>query len=299
MFEEKRITKAYNSAERLDIDNKTKIVIISDCHRGTGGGADNFAQNQLLLYYALNSYYKQGFTYIELGDGDELWENRSMDNIKDEYDSIFELLARMFSDGKLLMVYGNHDIVKRKQKWCRENLAKIHEHNCTAERDLFPDIKVHQAIILKDINTENEILLLHGHQADFINDQLWRISRFLVRYIWHPLELIGIKNPTITSINPNRKDVVERILMDWCDKHGKAIVAGHTHRPIYPNPGETPYFNDGCCVHPRYINAIEINKGEISIVKWEVEVQEDGMLNINKKIMCGPNSINSYFKEGK
>lgn len=299
MFEENRINKAYNSAERMDIDNKTKIVIISDCHRGTGGGADNFAQNQLLLYHALSTYYKDGYNYIELGDGDELWENRSMDKIKDEYDRIFELLAKMFSDGKFLMIYGNHDIVKRRPKWCRENLTKIHEHNCIEESELFTDIKVHQAIVLKEKSTDNELLLLHGHQADFFNDQLWRLSRFLSRYIWHPLELVGVKNPTSTSLNPKKKDKVEKILMDWCDKNGKAIVAGHTHRPTYPMPGETPYFNDGSCVHPRYINAIEICKGEISIVKWEVEVQDDGMLNINKKIICGPNSINSYFVKTK
>lgn len=295
MFETKRITMAYNSAKKIDIDNDTKIAIISDCHRGTGGGADNFAQNQLLLYHALSTYYREGFSYIELGDGDELWESRSMDKIKEEYDHIFDLLARMYRDGKFLMIYGNHDIVKRSSKWCRENLAKIHEHNCTKERELFGDINVHQAIVLKEKGTFHEILLIHGHQADLLNDQLWRLSRFLVRYIWHPLELIGIKNPTSTSINAKKKDKVEKILMDWCSKNGKAIVAGHTHRPMYPLPGEVPYFNDGSCVHPRYITAIEIVSGEISIVKWEVEVQENSMLTIKKRILCGPYAIDSYF----
>lgn len=298
MFEKKRIKEAYKSAKRLEIDNKTKLVIISDCHRGTGGGADNFAQNQLLFCYALKTYYMDDFVYIELGDGDELWENKSMAAIKSEYDHIFALLARMYRDGKLLMIYGNHDIVKRNPKWCRENLTVLYTHNHTKEAkmsELFKDIKVHQAILLNEKGTDNEILLLHGHQADFFNDRLYRLSRFLVRYLWRPLELVGIKDPASTSLNPKKKDKVEEILMDWCDKNNKAIIAGHTHKPIYPQPGETPYFNDGSCVHPRYINAIEIQKGEIAIVKWEIGVLRDGKLNITKEILRGPNRIDSFF----
>ena len=37
----------------------------------------------LLLYLAALRYYnKRAFTYLELGDGDELWENRSIERIR-------------------------------------------------------------------------------------------------------------------------------------------------------------------------------------------------------------------------
>jgi len=29
------------------------------------------------FFFALEHYYAQGFTYIEIGDGDELYENKS------------------------------------------------------------------------------------------------------------------------------------------------------------------------------------------------------------------------------
>ena len=49
------------------------------------------------------------------------------------------------------------------------------------------------------------------------------------------------------------------------------IIAGHTHRPHFPQPGNPPYFNDGSCVHPYSITTIEINSGEISIIKWSTK----------------------------
>ncbi len=77
----KRIDTAYRSARRIPIDNTARIVIISDCHRGSGNWADDFARNQNAYYAALSAYYRQGFTYIELGDGDELWEYNSIAEI--------------------------------------------------------------------------------------------------------------------------------------------------------------------------------------------------------------------------
>lgn len=49
--------------------------MFSDCHRGDGSFADDFANNRNIYMHALNQYYKNDFQYIELGDGDELWEN--------------------------------------------------------------------------------------------------------------------------------------------------------------------------------------------------------------------------------
>ena len=41
------------------------------------------------------------FTYIELGDGDELWENRSMKQIIEAHGDVFSLLSRLqISDQK-------------------------------------------------------------------------------------------------------------------------------------------------------------------------------------------------------
>ena len=74
----KRLDQAFENAPILELSESSKLILISDCHRGRGTSNDNFLKNQNLYFAALRYYYREGFTYIELGDGDELWENRSL-----------------------------------------------------------------------------------------------------------------------------------------------------------------------------------------------------------------------------
>ena len=74
------------------------------------------------------------------------------------------------------------------------------------------------------------------------------------------------------------------------------IITGHTHRPMFPDVGEVPYFNDGSCVHPRCITAIEIERGYITLVKWGIETKKDGTLFIGRDIIAGPRLIKEYFE---
>ena len=87
-----RLSEIFESAERIPIDESSKIIIMSDCHRGDGSQADDFFKNENLYQTALNYYFNQGYTYIELGDGDELWENKEFAGIVDEHLEIFLLL---------------------------------------------------------------------------------------------------------------------------------------------------------------------------------------------------------------
>ena len=66
-----------------------KIVLMSDCHRGTGDWSDTFLKNQNIYFSALMNYYEKGYTYIELGDGDELWENKRMKDISEIHNNVF------------------------------------------------------------------------------------------------------------------------------------------------------------------------------------------------------------------
>ena len=69
-----RIERAFENAPVLPLNRCSRYVIISDCHRGCGTSNDNFLKNQNLYFTALNHYYAQGFTYIELVYLDELWD---------------------------------------------------------------------------------------------------------------------------------------------------------------------------------------------------------------------------------
>jgi len=77
----KHLSQVMSTAKVIPFDETSKFIIMSDCHRGEGNWGDNFSSNQNLYFTALSYYNKRSFTYIELGDGDELWENRRMKNI--------------------------------------------------------------------------------------------------------------------------------------------------------------------------------------------------------------------------
>ena len=67
-----RLDRAFSQALVLPFHRCSRYVLISDCHRGVGTSSDNFLKNQHLYYAAMEHYYRNGFTYIELGDGEEL-----------------------------------------------------------------------------------------------------------------------------------------------------------------------------------------------------------------------------------
>ena len=89
MASQERITKAYQTARRISYNDESKFIVFSDVHRGDNSFADDFANNRNIYHHALNHYFKNGFTYCELGDGDELWENL-------DFKSIFLLFAKTF-----------------------------------------------------------------------------------------------------------------------------------------------------------------------------------------------------------
>jgi hypothetical protein len=122
------------------------------------------------------------------------------------------------------------------------------------------------------------------------------LSRFLVRFLLKPLQILGIRDPTSPAKNYKELLRVERRLKKWIlANSNQMIIAGHTHRPRFPSPGELPYFNDGSCVHPRSITGIEIENMEISLIKWHTISNEDGTLQIVKTVLEGPEKLSEYL----
>lgn len=291
----KRLNRIFQTADVLPIDDSSRIIIMSDCHRGDGSWADDFLKNQNLYFAALNFYYSKGFTYIELGDGDELWKNKQMDEIKNIHSDSFWMLSRFYNSHRLYLLYGNHDIVKRNPQFVANQMFYSFNENKKKFCPLLPNIKLREGLVLHYTKNDGKILLVHGHQADFLNYDLWRLSRFLVRYVWHPLELVGIRDPLSASKNGKIKDSVEFALADWAVKENHPVIAGHTHRPVFPEADEPPYFNDGCCVHPRCITGIEIIEGSISLVKWSQKVHNNGSVYVGRDTLVGPRELGEYF----
>ncbi len=295
MFWPKRVSKVFREAKEIQIDDSSKIVLMSDCHRGDGGFGDNFSKNENNYIAALNYYYRNGYTYIEIGDGDELWEIRNFRDIVEAHEDVFTLLSKFYKEDRLYFIYGNHDMVKKYDKFVKDNLYYYFDKYEQEHIPLFPNIRIHEGLVLKYKLTGDKIFLIHGHQVEILNNYLWKLARFLVRYLWRPLELHGVNNPTRTAKNHKKKDQLARKLTKWVMKEKQMLISGHNHMPMFPEVGYPPYFNSGSCVHPRCITGIEIVKGNIMLIKWCTKVNRDGILFVERQIIAGPIRLEDYF----
>ncbi len=298
MSSQSRLDRAYKNAKVIQFDDTSKFIFFSDCHRGDNSFADGFANNRNIYFHALKHYYNEGFTYCELGDGDELWENLSFETIFRAHKDVYELLQLFHADYRLNLIWGNHDMVYRDPKYVKKHLSSYFDQKTDQEVPLFPDIKYHEAIILKHKNTDQEVFLIHGHQADFMNYIGWRINRFLVRILWKPLQVVGIADPTSPAKNYKETIRIERRIKKWiANNENLFTIIGHTHRPRFPEAGELALFNDGSCVHPRSITGIEIENGNITLMKWQISTTEDGTLKIIRVPLEGPQKLTEFVTE--
>jgi len=298
MSSQKRITRAYDTARRISFNDDSKFIIFSDCHRGDSSFADEFANNRNIYSHALKHYYEHGYTYCELGDGDELWENREFKSILEAHKNVFNLLTKFFNEDRLFRLIGNHDMVYRNPRFVEKNLYTYFNKVTGKDDPLFPNITFSEGLILEHKKTQQEIFMLHGHQADWMNYHGWRFNRFLVRILWRPLQVFGIGDPTSPARNYKELIKVEKRFKRWIiSKKNLFTIIGHTHRPRFPEPGEIALFNDGSCVHPRSITGLEIQKGEISLIKWQIATTEDGTLKVVRILLEGPQRIEDYKTE--
>lgn len=256
---------------------------MSDLHRGKKDKHDNFSKNENIFLYALDYYYKKGFVYIELGDGDDLWEvKKCTDIVKGNIDS-FKELKKFYSAGRLYMLYGNHDIVKSSPKVFKNCFNSYYNENTTELETLLKGLTIYESLILKYKN--NDIFLIHGHQVDYLNSTIWKITRVLVRSLWRTLEGAGINDLTKTIKNYKVSKNIEKILETWSIKNKKILIAGHTHRPVFPKNNKSLYFNTGSGVHPNGITCIEIYDGYISLVKWEYKINRGDLFLVKRKVL--------------
>ncbi|UAB82171.1 metallophosphoesterase family protein [Marixanthomonas sp. SCSIO 43207] len=298
MSSQKRITNAYTTAQRISFNDHSKFIIFSDCHRGDNSFADEFANNRNIYFHALDYYYKQGFTYCELGDGDELWENSAFQTIFEAHQHVFELLRKYYAENRLYRLLGNHDMVYKNERYVEKNLFSYFNKVTGKDDPLFPEITFKEGLVLKHENTQQEIFMFHGHQADWMNYHGWKFNRFLVRALWRPLQVFGIGDPTSPARNYKELIKVERRTKKWIiDNKNIFTITGHTHRPRFPEPGDIAYFNDGSCVHPRSITGLEIENGEISLIKWQISTTEDGTLKVVRILLEGPQKLIDYKTE--
>lgn len=294
-----RLSEVFESSKQIDFDDSSKMILFSDCHRGDNSWTDDFAHNQNVFFSALDYYYDQGFTYIEIGDGDEIWENRNFDDIRKAHSHIFWKMSQFHEAHRLYLVWGNHNRKWRKIKNVQRHLYRYYDEREGCTKPLFDGITVHEGLTLRHSSTNKKIFLTHGHQGDLLNDKCWWVGRFIVRNIWKFLQLFGAKDPTSPAKNFEKRQILEKKYVDWISNNkekANLLIVGHTHRPYLPEVGKPPYFNTGSCVHPRCITGVEIENEEIRVIKWFVDVKPgiNRTLFVNKVILAGPRKLQDF-----
>jgi len=263
-----RLDHILDTAAEIPFDDTSKIVFFSDVHRSDKSDSDEFAPNQALFINALRHYYHHGFTYIELGDGDDLWRTRRFSDIFRAYPDVFRLLHQFKWQNRLHLIAGNHEIQGQQYQRVQKG-----------------DLETEAGLVLRHTQTGQRLFVVHGHQVDVWCDQLSSFSRPAVGLIYWFLDLLGMKNGVV-SASPSQTDgmIVQKLsqwyrnqqakltqqLIDWARNKRQLLISGHTHLPMFAVDHREPYFNTGCCVNPGYITGIEIQNASITLVKWFV-----------------------------
>ena len=248
--------------------SKDRYVIFSDVHKGNGtSGLDDFRHNEALYCEALNHYLDNDYRLILNGDIEECWKS-PLSDIMETYDSTaFEVERQFAARGPdfYMRTYGNHD-----DDWA--NPKKV-------DRYLSPILR-RQIKVYPSIRLGSRIMIAHGHQGDLTSDRLARVSRRVVRRIWKPLQhLLKLKMPGKVAGNNPIQSNRDRYLHQWAVKNRQLLIAGHTHRALLnpdPKTGSTDhYINLGCCVLLDGMTGIEIDQGEIRLVKWAMNASDE------------------------
>ncbi|OOQ61491.1 metallophosphoesterase [Mucilaginibacter pedocola] len=283
---------------------KDKFIILSDQHKGARDGADMFANCERAYLAALTHYYKNGFTYINLGDSEELWENTFL-TVKKHNKATFEQEKLFIDADRFIKIFGNHDLYWGNDPLAMASLLQIYGKA----------IRIYEGVILQGTVNHKQlaIFMTHGHQGDAQSDGNW-FSKWFVSDIWGPLQgYLGI-NPNTPAFNNQMKTDHNRIMYEWSSKRkDMLLITGHTHQPVFRSlthlenlyvalevaknaedtdkitkieneitalhlKGNTQpnfngyldtYFNTGCCCFDDGdITGIEIEGGCIRLIKW-------------------------------
>lgn len=283
-------------------------IIFSDHHKGKRNGADDFTTNEGCYLGALAYYNQQNFSYINLGDSEELWENNIFSILKHNTHT-FAAERKFIERNAYYKVYGNHDSFWRFDPLAFQYLKQMYGQ----------PVKIFGGLVLSLQNNGGNALQFfctHGHQGDASSDGNWFSAAF-VTYIWGPLQsFLGINTNTPSAQN-KLKTLHNSIMYKWSAAQNKmALITGHTHQPVFASlthlerlllnletatqNGDTneiekiereipkrrneygyvnnafrnmkpSYFNTGCCCYNNgNITGIELANNTIRLVKWEM-----------------------------
>jgi len=285
-----------------------KIIILSDEHKGARDAADDFRLAEKNYLNALDYYFNNGFYFINLGDCEELWENKP-DAVMDKNKEDFRAELRFLQQDRYYRIFGNHDL-QWKFEFPRTRFLK----------PVFGDkLKIYEGVLLTTTYNDRpySIFCTHGHQGDQKSDGN-AFSTWFVAAIWTPIQRFLEISINSTSDSFELVDKHNIIMYEWsATQQDLLFISGHTHKPVFASldhierltkalekakaKGDTAamqsleaelekrkaeyagkqfhktmvipsYFNSGCCCFSDGdITGIEIEGDNIRLVKWQEE----------------------------
>jgi predicted phosphodiesterase len=293
-----------------------KFVILSDQHKGARDDADDFALAEKNYLAALDYYNQNSFTYINLGDSEELWENLFL-TVKHHNKATFEKEKLFLDRNAFVKIFGNHDLY-----WDNDPLASVSLYQIYGKA-----ISIYEGIILQTTinNKPLSIYMTHGHQGDLQSDGNW-FSKWFVSNVWAPVQSYLKINPNTPANNDDLKTAHNQMMYEWSAKQQNTVlITGHTHQPVFQSlthieslyiqrvrakkahdiaaitqleaeitkrhlkndsslnfTGYRPtYFNSGCCCFDDGdITGIEIADGFIRLIKWEYDKDKNSVREV-------------------
>jgi predicted phosphodiesterase len=283
-----------------------RYIILSDQHKGGKDQADDFRNTENNYMAALQHYFDEGFTFINLGDCEELWESTPSTVIEKNRLTLLEE-GQFLAANRYFRIYGNHDL----------------EWKYTIQQNLYlrpifgKKLVVSEGLLLTTTHNEKKysIFLSHGHQGDQRSDGN-AFSMWFVAAIWTPIQ--RYLEITVDTLS-NSFELVDKhniMMYEWSATNKDLLfISGHTHKPVFASldhidrlakqiekakaahddalmaslqkelakrkqeyegkkivktMAKPTYFNSGCCCYgDGDLTGIEIDNGFIRLVKWK------------------------------
>lgn len=202
----------YDTARTGELGPGRRYLFVSDLHLGDRSSRDDFKRNEELFSGALASHYlPRGYTLVLNGDVEELHKFPLRD-VRAAYAGLYGLFEEFKDDGRLVKIVGNHDLGLLAQDDGRFPL----DHSLRLDGE------------------HGSVLAFHGHQSSKLFMKYNYLSDLIVRYIADPLKIPNAELPMTSK----RRFKAERRIYRAAKELGCAVVAGHTHRPLFESYGK-------------------------------------------------------------
>jgi len=206
-----------------------KIIAFSDHHRGQDDDADDFRICKAAYHAALGYYLTAGYSLYLLGDVEELWECRPK-NVVNTYRDTLDLEKQFAIQDRYKRIWGNHD-----DHWRFPGEVDRFLGDFMSNQKHTSSVPEAYAVTVTDNSKPvGEILFVHGHQGTLESDRFSWLSRYLVRYLWRPLQRLTKIKPPTPARDFNLRLEQEIALHSWANQQkGLVLMSGHTHHTVF------------------------------------------------------------------